>query len=157
MACDAGSQHTVNGGNTVCWSALAILDNVSWHAEIMSADEFLSVLDSVPSEGEQMYCDLWCQDRIWPNWGGYKGAWALSPLICSDKWQIHGLYQCCNENSGREKMHNHRETPVGGRWEGGQYALGDNLFESFKRWCKKVLHANAVSKKCHMHIFKHLQ
>lgn len=58
MACDAGSQHTVNVGNTVCWSALAALDTVSWHAEVMSADEFLSVWDSVPSEGEQTYCDL---------------------------------------------------------------------------------------------------
>lgn len=62
MACDAGSQHTVNTltvnkltantVNTVCWLALAILGSVSWHAGVMTADEFLSILDSVPAEGE---------------------------------------------------------------------------------------------------------
>lgn len=33
----------------------------------------------------------------------------MSPSICSDKWQICGPYQCCDENSLRGKMHNHKE------------------------------------------------
>lgn len=70
--------------NTMCWSALAVMGSVSWHAEAMTADEFQSILDSVPAEGEQTYSDPWHQDGIWPSWG-HKDAWAMSPLICSDK------------------------------------------------------------------------
>lgn len=67
MARDAGNQHVVNtliGNklivnmvNTICWSALAVMGSVSWHAEAMTADEFQSILDSVPAEGEQTYRD----------------------------------------------------------------------------------------------------
>lgn len=68
MACDDGSQHlvntltvnrlTVNMVNTVHWSVLPILGRVSWHDGVMTADEFLSILDSLPAESEQTYCDL---------------------------------------------------------------------------------------------------
>lgn len=49
MAYDAGSQHTVsmltvNTVKTVSWLALAVLGSVFWHDEVMTADEFLSVL-----------------------------------------------------------------------------------------------------------------
>lgn len=67
MARDAGNQHVVNTltvnklienmVNTICWSALAVMGSVSWHAEAMTADEFQSILNSVPAEGEQTYSD----------------------------------------------------------------------------------------------------
>lgn len=44
--------------NAIHWSALAIMGRVSWHDDAMTADKFLSVLDSLPAEGEQTYCDL---------------------------------------------------------------------------------------------------
>lgn len=63
------------------------------------------------------------------QWQMANPCYNVSMLQCIDAT----MYQCYNENSVREKMHNHKENPVGGRWEGRQYALGDNSLKQHQK------------------------
>lgn len=120
MAHDAGSQHTVslltvNTVKTVSWLALAILGSASWHDEVMTADEFLSVLSVFGEEKVNRCTAISVTNR------GHKDVQATSPFTSNGKWQIRVLDQCHDENSLRQKMHNLKEKSC--RWEMRGWAM----------------------------------